>query len=64
MVTRDKPAEVERVACEVCMKEVPRSAATVAEATDYFVHFCGVDCYERWKKLSPRPQAAARPPKT
>lgn len=50
MTTRDKPVDVERVACEVCLKEVPRSEATVPEAVDYFVYFCGLDCYEKWKK--------------
>lgn len=45
----DKPLKVERVACEVCMKEVPKSAAVVPEATDYVMHFCGLDCFEKWK---------------
>ncbi|MGH8614260.1 MAG: DUF3330 domain-containing protein [Gammaproteobacteria bacterium] len=49
MTTGDKPVDVERVACEVCLKEVPRSEATVAEATDYVVYFCGLDCYQKWK---------------
>ena len=29
----DKPVDVERVACEVCLKEVPKSEATVPEAS-------------------------------
>lgn len=49
MTTSDKPVDVERVACEICLKEVPLSEATVAEATDYVVHFCGLECYEKWK---------------
>jgi hypothetical protein len=49
MTTRDKPLDAGRVACEVCLKEVPVSEAKVAEATDYVVHFCGLDCYEKWK---------------
>lgn len=49
MTTGNKPANVERVACEVCLKEVPRSEATVPEATDYVVYFCGLDCYQEWK---------------
>jgi hypothetical protein len=39
---------VHRVSCNVCQHEVPASEALVAEATDYVVHFCGLDCYERW----------------
>ena len=63
MVTSDKPAELERVACEICLKEVPLSEATVPEAADYFVHFCGLECYERWKKQGQRPGAPLEPPK-
>lgn len=58
MVTTTKPTGLILVACEVCLKQVPASEATVPEATDYFVHFCGLECYERWRKQSkaPRPQ--------
>ena len=38
------------VKCEVCLKEVPRSEAKSAEAVDYVVHFCGLDCYEEWNE--------------
>lgn len=49
MSTNEKPVEVVRVQCEICLKEVPISEAQVFEATDYFVHFCGVECYDKWK---------------
>lgn len=45
----EKPVDVSLVACEVCLKEVPQSAATVSEAVDYVVYFCGDDCYRQWK---------------
>ena len=38
-----------RVPCNVCQHEIPASEAVVAEATDYVVYFCGLDCYERWR---------------
>lgn len=59
MTINDKPLEQERVACEVCMKEVPISEATVPEATDYVVHFCGLDCYQKWKTQGATPEASA-----
>ena len=49
MTTADKPVQLEPVACEICLKEVPISEATVREATDYIAYFCGLDCYEKWK---------------
>jgi hypothetical protein len=38
------------VACEVCLREVPRSEAVVPEAADYVAYFCGLRCFEQWKK--------------
>ena len=51
MTTNDKPepVQVEQVACEICLKEVPLSEATVPEATDYVAYFCGLECYDKWK---------------
>jgi len=60
MGTTTKPADSSVVACDVCLKQVPASEATVPEAADYFVHFCGLACYEKWKKL---PDAAKEPKK-
>lgn len=49
MSTDVEQLQVEHVACEMCLKEVPKSEATVPEATDYVAYFCGLECYERWK---------------
>jgi hypothetical protein len=49
MATLEKPIEVDLVSCEVCLKEVPIAEAAIAEATDYFAYFCGLECYEKWK---------------
>lgn len=55
MVTNDKRVELELVACDVCLKEIPKSDAMVPDVTDYIVHFCGLDCYEKWKNLRDKP---------
>jgi hypothetical protein len=49
MIPTDKPIKVQRVRCQVCHKEIPKSEAIVPEATDYLLYFCGFDCYEKWK---------------
>lgn len=42
-------AETEDViACEVCLKEVPRSVAKSHEGAEYVYHFCGAQCYQEW----------------
>jgi hypothetical protein len=49
MGTQGKPSHVEHVACEACLKEVPKSEAMVAEAADYMLYFCGLECFAKWK---------------
>lgn len=41
---------VEMVDCSVCLKEVPVSEARSDEASDYVLHFCGIDCYRKWRE--------------
>ena len=55
MTTPDQAIELEQVSCEICMKEVPMTEAMVPEAEGYFVHFCGLDCYQQWKSKSKDP---------
>lgn len=38
------------VSCAVCLKEVPADAIRLADAQDYVLHFCGLDCLEAWQK--------------
>jgi hypothetical protein len=44
-----RPADPQRITCEICLKEVPRSGATMSETRDYVAYFCGLACYEKWK---------------
>jgi hypothetical protein len=46
----DKPIDTEQVACEVCLKGVPRSEAKMEEASDYVMYFCGLECHDKWRK--------------
>jgi hypothetical protein len=52
MINASRLVDTEHVKCEVCLKEVPASEAKVAEAQEYVMHFCGLDCYEKWQKKS------------
>jgi Domain of unknown function (DUF3330) len=56
MRTSNKPVEATLVSCEVCLREVPVDEATIPEGVDYFVHFCGLDCYEQWKSRGGKPK--------
>lgn len=58
MSTGDKTklaAKAKRVACSVCLKEVPLSEAVVPEASDYVAHFCGLECFDKWRHQQPNP---------
>lgn len=48
-----RPGAEALVACDVCLREVPRSEAIVPEAADYVAYFCGVECFEKWKNPPP-----------
>ncbi len=52
----------EYVSCEVCLNEIPKSEAAMAEAREYVAYFCGLDCYRKWteqRAAEGQPQAAA-----
>ena len=42
--------EIELVSCDICLKEVPVSEAITPEAVDYVAHFCGLECYAKWRQ--------------
>ena len=50
MNSKDTDHNTETVECSQCLKEIPASEAKSAEGTDYVVHFCGLECYDRWIK--------------
>ncbi len=37
------------IACEVCLKEIPKSVALSHEGPERVHHFCGAECYEKWQ---------------
>lgn len=52
MSNQPESDKVEKISCQVCRKEVPLSEAKVSEASDYVAHFCGLECYAKWKQHS------------
>lgn len=52
MSEQDKTIQGPLIQCNVCLKEIPASEAKSAEALDYVSHFCGLECYELWRKQS------------
>jgi len=47
-------SEQETVSCRECQREVPSSEAKSVEGRDYVWYFCGLDCYERWRRRAER----------
>lgn len=45
----DRAIVLEIVECEVCLKEIPVSEARMEEAAEYVHHFCGLECYAKWR---------------
>jgi len=49
----NEPANIvdpERVACGICLREVPYTDAQHDEGGDYAMHFCGLECYKIWRE--------------
>jgi len=40
------------IACEICLKEIPRDLAHSTECVEYVHYFCGQDCYAQWQQES------------
>lgn len=55
MNTKDLKVAAERARCSMCKKEIPISEAIVPEATDYVVSFCGLTCYDKWRRQPDNP---------
>ncbi|MFV2057912.1 MAG: DUF3330 domain-containing protein [Thiohalomonadales bacterium] len=55
MTSRPVPIEPDYLECEVCMKELANPASYSQEADDYVQHFCGIECYTKWKTKHEQP---------
>lgn len=40
------------ISCQVCIKEIPFSELVNEEATDYVIHYFGLDCFDTWRHLA------------
>ena len=38
------------VSCEVCLKSIPAEETISSETVDYVAYFCGLECYDLWKR--------------
>lgn len=36
--------------CEQCLKEIPAESEEYFETDEYVRHFCGMECYAKWKQ--------------
>ena len=50
MIDSTRPTEPDLVHCDICLSEIPASAAQTAEGDDYIAHFCGIECYKKWQQ--------------
>jgi Domain of unknown function (DUF3330) len=47
-----KTPEMVMVSCAVCLSEIPFDQSSVVEVEDYVMYFCGLECYQVWRKAS------------
>jgi len=52
----------QKIACSVCLKEIPLNMVDTPEGSDYIGHFCGIECYEEFAAQQ-KTESAAQPAK-
>ncbi len=58
----DRPQMPEpQIACSVCRKEIPLSAALTPQGAEYIGFFCGMECYEEFVAEQKSPQLPTPP---
>ncbi len=50
MDTHANSKDQELLSCEICIKEVPMMSGKALEIDDYVMHFCGLECFDKWHK--------------
>ena len=50
MKQMEEVVAVELIECDICLREIPVSEAVSCEASDYVTYYCGLECYDKWKK--------------
>ncbi len=50
----------QKIACSVCLKEIPLNLADTPVGADYVGHYCGIECYEEFAARQ-KVEAAAQP---
>lgn len=60
MIEKKDIVEPQTVACQLCLKEIPKSVAESAEGVEYVYYFCGADCYEQWREQEAPTESATR----
>ena len=56
-----KPAhnhDEQLVSCEICLKSIPVAESNSVETEDYVAYFCGLECYDLWKRQQAREKSA------
>ena len=48
-MSKEHTSKVEEVSCDVCLKNIPISDAKIEQGSDSVAHFCGLECYAKWK---------------
>lgn len=41
--------DAELINCDICMQEIPAESEEYFETDAYVRHFCGIECYKKWK---------------
>jgi hypothetical protein len=51
----EKTSERVLVSCAVCLRDIPYDESSVVEVDDYVMYFCGLECFQVWRKTRRTP---------
>jgi len=54
MLQKPSPSELDVIACEICLTEIPRDLVCCEEAVEYVQYFCGYTCFAQWQQEADR----------
>jgi hypothetical protein len=52
----------QKIACSVCLVEIPLNLVDIPEGADYVGHYCGIECYEEFSSQQ-QAETSAQPGK-
>lgn len=63
MTTQKEGRDLEgQLGCDYCHRQIPHSEAFHPEGEEYAMYFCGLECFQAWRRKAAEEKAGDEPP--